>query len=86
MQNEEIFGKILQEKRKSKNFSQEKLAKRTGLNRTFISLIENGKRSPSLSTILKISSALHIKPSDLFISFESRRSDLQVTTGEKNGE
>jgi len=79
MQNEEIFGKILQEKRKSKNFSQEKLAKRTGLNRTFISLIENGKRSPSLSTILKISSALGISPSELFSEFEKRVPEFDFT-------
>ena len=53
MSNEEIFGKILQEERKAKKISQEKLAKLTGLDRTFISLIENGKRSPTFSTILK---------------------------------
>jgi transcriptional regulator with XRE-family HTH domain len=44
---EEIFGKILQEERKAKKISQEKLAKFTGLDRTFISLIENGKRNPA---------------------------------------
>jgi len=60
MHNEEIFGKIIQEERKAKKISQEKLAKLTGLDRTFISLIENGKRSPTLSTILKICSALEI--------------------------
>ena len=54
MHKEEIFGKILQEERKAKKISQEKLAKLTGLDRTFISLIENGKRSPTFSTILKI--------------------------------
>jgi transcriptional regulator with XRE-family HTH domain len=40
---EEIFGKILQEERKAKKISQEKLAQLTGLDRTFFSLIENGK-------------------------------------------
>jgi len=86
MKDEEIFGRILQEERKSKNCSQEKLAKLTGLDRTFISLIENGKRSPTLSTILKISSALTIRPSELFSTFESRRSEFLGITGEKNGE
>jgi DNA-binding XRE family transcriptional regulator len=46
---EEILGKILQEERKAKKISQEKLAKLTGLDRTFISLIENGKRNPRLT-------------------------------------
>jgi transcriptional regulator with XRE-family HTH domain len=42
----------------------------TGLDRTYISLVENGKRSPSLSTILKISSALGTDPSKLFTVYE----------------
>jgi predicted transcriptional regulator len=43
---EEILGKILQEERKAKKISQEKPAKHTGLDRTFISLTGNGKRNP----------------------------------------
>jgi transcriptional regulator with XRE-family HTH domain len=54
MHEEQIFGKILQEERKAKKISQEKLEKLTSLDRTFIRLIENGKRSPTFSTILKI--------------------------------
>lgn len=72
MHKEEIFGKILQEERKAKKISQEKLAKLTGLDRTFISLIENGKRSPTLTTILKICLALEISPSELFSKFEDQ--------------
>jgi transcriptional regulator with XRE-family HTH domain len=76
MHKEEIFGKILQEERKAKKISQEKLAKLTGLDRTFISLIENGKRSPTFSTILKICSALEISPSKLFSKFEDQDPDF----------
>ncbi len=72
MHKEEIFGKILQEERKAKKISQEKLAKLTGLDRTFISLIENGKRSPTFSTILKICLALEIPPSELLLKFEKQ--------------
>ncbi len=81
MNEEEIFGKIIQEERKAKKISQEKLSKITGLDRTFISLIENGKRNPTLSTILKISTALEISPSDLFLKFESQSPDLQRKWG-----
>jgi len=69
---EEILGKILQEERKAKQISQEKLAKLTGLDRTAISLIETGKRSPTFSTILRICSALGIHPSKLFLQFEAQ--------------
>ena len=43
---------MLQDERKAKSISQEKLAKLTGLDRTAISHIENGKRSPTFTTIL----------------------------------
>ena len=78
MYEEEIFGKILQTERKAKKFSQEKLSKLSGLDRTFISLVENGKRSPTFSTILKISSALEINPSDLFLIYEKKNPDYSL--------
>jgi transcriptional regulator with XRE-family HTH domain len=85
MTQEEIFGKLIQQERKAKKISQEKLAKITGLDRTFISLIENGKRSPTLSTILKISSALDIAPSELFSVYESK-ADYHMKKGGKNAQ
>jgi transcriptional regulator with XRE-family HTH domain len=84
MHEEEIYGKILQEERKAKKISQEKLAKLAGLDRTFISLIENGKRSPSFSTILKICLALKIDPSELFSIYEKRDPEYTVKKGGKN--
>jgi len=76
MNAEEIFGRIIREERKAKKISQEKLSKLTGLDRTFISLIENGKRNPTLATILKISAALEISPSEIFLKFESQVPDF----------
>jgi transcriptional regulator with XRE-family HTH domain len=81
MEKEKIFGKILQEERKAKNISQEKLAKLTGLDRTAISLIETGKRSPTFSTILKICSALEVDPSELFSVYEKKDPDYHVKKG-----
>jgi transcriptional regulator with XRE-family HTH domain len=82
---EEILGKILQEERKAKKISQEKLAKLTGLDRTFISLIENGKRNPTFTTILKICLALEIEPSELFSIYEKKDPEYHVTKGGKHG-
>ena len=82
---EEILGKILQDERKAKKISQEKLAKLTGLDRTFISLIENGKRNPTFTTILKICSALEIEPSELFSIYEKKDPDYHVKKGGKHG-
>jgi transcriptional regulator with XRE-family HTH domain len=82
---EEILGKILQEQRKAKKISQEKLAKLTGLDRTAISLIERGKRSPIFITILKICSALEIKPSELLSIYEEKDPDYHMKKGGKHG-
>ena len=82
---EEIFGKLLQEQRKAKNISQEKLAKLADLDRTFISLIENGKRNPTFTTILKICSALEIEPSELFSIYEKKDPEYHVKKGGKHG-
>ena len=60
-----IFGKTLKEVRNEKGLSQEKLAEKSHLDRTYISLLERGLRQPSLSTIFSISSALGIFPSEL---------------------
>ena len=80
---EQIFGKILQSERKAKKISQEKLSKLSGLDRTFISLVENGKRSPTFSTILKISSALEINPSDLFLIYEKTNPNYSLKHSKK---
>lgn len=72
MREKEIFGEIVQEERKARKISQEKMAQLTGLDRTFISLIENGKRCPTLTTILKISAVLKIPASELLARLEAR--------------
>lgn len=51
---QEIVGKNIRKYRKNMKISQEELALRCNLNRTFISSIERGLKSPSLSTIEKI--------------------------------
>lgn len=45
--------------------SQEALAFEAGLHRTYISLIERGKKSPTLAVIVRLANALGIKPSEL---------------------
>lgn len=72
MDETEIFGIIIKKIRTQKDLSQEKLAEKSGLDRTFISLIETGKRNPTLTTILKISRALNITPAELLEQFETR--------------
>jgi transcriptional regulator with XRE-family HTH domain len=60
------FGKKLKEARLANNLSQEALALSLEFDRTYIGLLERGKRNPSLITIHKIAKFLKIKPSELF--------------------
>ena len=46
--------------------SQEELAHKSGIHRTYMSFIERGLRNPSLLIIFKISRVLKIKLPDLF--------------------
>jgi len=59
------FGDKLREIRKEKDLSQEKLAFKCGLHRTYISDIERGSRNVSLKNIEKIAKALGISPKSL---------------------
>lgn len=52
-------GKVVQSKRLSMGISQEELAKRAGLHRTYVSDVERGSRSVSLITLYKLAEALH---------------------------
>ncbi|MGM0946217.1 MAG: helix-turn-helix domain-containing protein [Bacteroidota bacterium] len=52
------YGKKVREIRKGRGVSQESLADLAGLDRTYISDIENGKRNVSIETIFKIAKAL----------------------------
>ncbi len=62
----ENFGKQVRQKRKTAKLSQEELAEKLGIHRTYMSFIERGIRNPSLLMIFKISRALKIKLPELF--------------------
>lgn len=67
---EEAFGQTLKELRKEAGLSQEELAHESGLDRTFISLLERGRRQPSLGTIISIANALSIEANQLVLLVE----------------
>lgn len=62
------FGEKIRQIRKQKKISQEELAFRAGLHRTYISDIERGTRNVSLKNIEKIAKALSITPDKLLSS------------------
>lgn len=59
------FGRQLLALRKSAGLSQSALAKKVGLSINYLGLLENGKRQPSLLTVLLIQKALGLALQDL---------------------
>jgi len=68
----EVFGKELRKARTSVGISQEKLALKVGLDRTYISMLERGLRQPSLTTIFLLSPALGLSSIDLVARVQER--------------
>ena len=59
------FGERVRQLRKQKDISQEELAYRAGLHRTYIGMIERAEKNITLLNIEKIAVALDVSISDL---------------------
>jgi transcriptional regulator with XRE-family HTH domain len=62
---EKAFGQALREIREGRKVSQERLALEAGLDRTYISLIERGVRSPTIRTLVKLAEVLNVRPAQI---------------------
>ncbi len=72
LKNTRQIGEIILQKRKEKRVSQVDLAKRAGVNRTYLSMIENGKSSPTFDVVVKIARSLGMSISDLLTDEKAR--------------
>jgi len=63
------LGRAVKQRRQEIGISQEVLAERAGLHRTYIGDIERGARNLSLENIEKLAKALQISISDLFANY-----------------
>ena len=66
------FGKTLRKLRTEKHISQEAFAAICNLHRTYISDVELGKRNVSLENIKRMSDALEMNISGLFLEVENQ--------------
>lgn len=62
----EKLGTRIQKLRKSLGYSQEELAEKINISRTHMGHIEQGRKSPSLKVMEKLSKILKVKLGDLF--------------------
>lgn len=65
------FGRIIKNLREERRISQEILADRADLNRSYVGEVERGTAMPSLSTITKLARALNISAADLLARYET---------------
>jgi len=56
-----LFGEQLKEERKRQNLTAQVVADLCGVSRSYLTLIENGKRLPGKKVLPKIALALHLK-------------------------
>jgi transcriptional regulator with XRE-family HTH domain len=56
------YGRALKICRAAVELSQQDVAKRAGITKSYLSLVEGGKRSPSLATLEKICKAMRVPP------------------------
>ena len=70
----ERFGARVRAERERLGVSQEELAERAGLHRTYVGGVERGERNIGLLNVLRIARALAITPSALLRDFEHGRS------------
>jgi len=78
---ERAFGDALREIRKERGVSQEQLAFDSGLDRTYVSLIERGVQSPTLRSLLKVANVLGVKPSEIMLRMEAMMPKIKSARG-----
>ena len=61
----EAFSEVVREARLAANKTQEQLAHEALVDRTYVGLLENAKRQPTLSVIFSIASSLGVTPETL---------------------
>lgn len=73
------FGRALRISRVAAGLRQDQLAKLAGIHASHVSLIEKGKRRPSVTTVEKLAHALGI-PAHLFALLAAESDDLRTAS------
>ena len=66
-----MVGEELRKARERAGLTQEDLAAKAGLHRTYVSLLERDKRSPTLDVFFRLCKAMGIKPSTLIARLDN---------------
>ncbi|WP_077533467.1 helix-turn-helix domain-containing protein [Massiliimalia massiliensis] len=78
--NPKVIGNVIKSFREERRLSQEVLSGLANIDRSHLSKIELGVRSPTVNALYKIADALNIKASNILVAAEKEESkNIQVT-------
>lgn len=69
---EQAFGQVVRELRVARALSQEALADLCQMSRPYVSRLETGKNSPTLSMVFQLAQALQVAPVDLVAGVQAK--------------
>jgi transcriptional regulator with XRE-family HTH domain len=72
-----MFGERLRALRREKGLSQGELADLAGINRSYLSVLENGRSSPTIEVVEKLAHGLNVSVWDLIASVEEKHFDYE---------
>jgi len=78
-----LFGLRLSEMRKSRGWSQERLAAESGLARSYVGGVERGQRNIALLNICKLARALDTVPGTLLLTSSGTETEAVRDLGKK---
>jgi transcriptional regulator with XRE-family HTH domain len=68
-----VLGELLRTARVDAKLTQEQLAAKAGIHRTYVSLVERDLRSPTVQMLLRICRAANVSASSIVARLESER-------------
>ncbi len=66
----QAFGRVIRALRHEVGISQEELADRAGLHRTYISMVERGIKTPTVVTLVELARAVGMQTGELMTLFD----------------
>jgi transcriptional regulator with XRE-family HTH domain len=70
-----VLGDEIRRVREAAGLTQEQLAERADVHRTYVSLLERDKKSPTVAVLVRLCGALGVAPSTLLRRVESRTNE-----------
>jgi transcriptional regulator with XRE-family HTH domain len=72
------FGRVIQRLRLERGWSIAELARRSGFNKNYLSLLEKGKNTPSLNMLFELADIFHVEASDMLREVEQGRKEARA--------